>query len=344
MLILLLSTLGLGASETELPPALRADVSVGYELGADWTGLEEDGEDGPVEVGRRQDIRHDLAFRASFSFVEGVAVTAGADIVASRTLRHKTGQPMLQDPVTGRGSFLGGPQLTDLPSYRGGGVEGFWIGMAFQPFAERFEKEHQVTWRLDVAVRTPPARTFWEEGESGRRGAGQGGPTYRLAGAFSRDHGVSSPYMTVDWRITTPRSVAVPDSDGGTADLQVAPGHRLDAIGGIELRMTKEGASNRVDFDLLTGLGYRSPQSIPSGIFLADVLASSRKEAVIRAERLGWHAGAAFDIEVDDPVEIRLWSRMYWALPWRVEDRYKVRTTLDSVQTRFGIDVRVKIR
>ena len=251
---------------------------------------------------------------------------------------------MLQDPVTGRGTYLGGPAATDLPTYKGGGLEGFWLGMAFQPFAERFAKEHQVTWRLDVAVRTPPTRTFWEENEAGRRGAGEGGPTYRLAGAFSRDHDVSSPYMTADWQITTPRSVSVPDGEGGTLDLQVAPGHRLDVIGGIELRMTKQDADTRVDFDLNTGLGYRSPQLIPSGVYLPDVLASSRKIAVQRAERLGWHAGAAFDIEAADPVEIRIWSKAFWALPWRIEHPYKVRSTLDSVQTRFGIDVRVKIR
>jgi len=344
MLILLLSATGLAASETELPPALRADVSVGYELGADWTGLEEDGADGPVEVGRRQQIRHDLAVRGAFSFVEGVAVTVGLDAVASRTLRHKTGQPMLQDPVTGRGTLIGGPALGDLPTLRGGGLQGVWVGMAFQPFAERFDKQHQVTWRLDVAVRTPPGRTFWEADEEGRRGAGEGGPTYRLAAAFSRDHGVSSPYMTAAWQITTPRSASVPDGEGGTADLQVAPGQRLDVIGGVELRMTQEDSPSRVDLDLHTGLGYRSPQSIPSGVYLPDVLSASRGMAVQRAERLGWHVGAAFDIEVDEPVEVRLWSRAFWALPWRVEHPYKVRTTLDSVQTGFGVDLRFRIR
>lgn len=340
MLILLFTTASLGASETELPPALRADVSVGYEAGVDFVGLEEDGPDGTVEVGRRRDVRHDIAVRGAFAFVDGVAVTVGVDAVANRSITHISGQPMLRDPVTGRGTLVGGPALTELPAFAGGGLQGVWVGAAFQPFAEHFEKQYQVTWRLDIAVRTPPARTFWEANEDGRRGAGEGGPTYRLAGAFSRDHEVSSPYMVVDWQLTTPRSV---DTDAGS--VQVRPGQRLDVIGGIELRMTDpDSGPTRADFDLHTGFGYRSPQTVPSGVFLPDVLALSKGIGVQRAERLGWHVGAAFDIEIDEPVELRLWSRAFWALPWRVEHPYRVRTTLDSVQTAFGVDITLRIR
>ena len=81
--------------------------------------------------------------------------------------------------------------------------------------------------------------------------------------------------------------------------------------------------------------------------YLWRVWSRGRDEPAYRhfwPQRLGWHAGAAFDIEAADPVEIRIWSKAFWALPWRIEHPYKVRSTLDSVQTRFGIDVRVKIR
>lgn len=342
---ILLSVLASASSETELPPALRADVAVGYQAGVRWVGLEEDSPDGRELIGRRRDLRHDLTVRGAFSFVDGVAVTAGVDLVPGQSITHLTGRPMLTDPVSGQGTFVGAPDLDEPPAFSGGGLLGVWVGAAFQPFAERFAKQHAVTWRLDVAVRTPPARTFWEADEEGRRGTGEGGPTYRLAAAFSRDGDAASPYMTADWRLTTPRSVEVDDGQGGTVGINVQPGQTFDVTTGIELRMTRASAApTRADFDLSTGLFYRSPQAVPSGLFLPDVLPASRKIAVTRAERLGWHAGAAFDIEIDEPVELRLWTRAFWALPWRVEHPYAVRTTTDTVQAAFGADITLKIR
>lgn len=345
MLVPLLLTLNATASsETELPPALRADVSVGYELGMRWAGLEEDGEEGPEEVGRRRDMRHEVAIRGVFSIVEGFAVTAGADVIPGQRVQHLTSRAMVADPDTGRGSYLDGDELAEPSSFSGSGLEGIWLGMAFQPYSEDESRQHEVTWRLDLAVRTPPSRTFWETNDEGKRGVGLGGPTYRLAAAFSRDHDSSSPYMTADWRLTTPRSVTT-DGPDGQVDLRVRPGHTLDVVGGVEIRLTKPAASpTRADLDLHTGFGYRSPQTVVSGILLPDVLDASRAVEAVRAERLGWRAGAAVDIEVAEPVELRLWSRAFWALPWRVERTYKVRTTLDTVQAAFGVDIRMRIR
>ncbi|MFK7930070.1 MAG: hypothetical protein AB8H79_17885 [Myxococcota bacterium] len=344
-MLILLTLTAFGASETELPPALRADVSVGYELGLTWAGLAEDGLEAEEEVGRRRDMRHELLLGGVFSVVDGVAFTVGAEVVPQQSIEHLQSRTMVADPDTGRGSFLAGEELSEPPVFKGGGLEGVWLGMAFQPFSETFAKKHEVTWRLDVAIRTPPGRTFWEENGDGRRGVGEGGPTYRLAAAFSRDHERSSPYMTADWRLTTPRSVDVSDGAGGDVNLRVRPGHTLDVRGGVEIRLgAPSSGTSRADLDLHTGFGYLSPQSIISGIDLPDVLDASRTKEAVRAERLGWQAGMAFDIEVDTSVELRLWSRAFWALPWRVENGYKVRTTLDTVQGAFGADVRFRIR
>lgn len=349
-MLALLLTLAPGAvasSETELPPALRADVSVGYEAEVEWAGLEEDTADGVTEVGRRQDVRHDIALRAAFAPIDGFALTFGLDGLARRRVGFPSGQRMLLDPVAGKGTSVPGGSLDEdaLPEAIGGGLNGIWLGMAFQPFAERFAKQHAVTWRLDLAVRTAPAGSFFEVGEDGRRGPGVGGPTFRARAAFSREHERSSPYMVATWSLQTRRPASIPDGQGGIAEVQVDPGQRLDVIGGVEIRLNDDPDELvTVDFDLSTGFGYRSPARVASGVFLPDVLGQTRGTAVTRGERLRWHVGAGFDIDVGAPVLIQLWSRAFWALPWRVEGPYPVRTTLDTTRAAFGMALTGRIR
>lgn len=335
LLVLLLPTAALASSETDLPPALRADVALGYEARFEWAGLEEDGDEGAVEVGRRRDVRHDLTVRAAFAPVDGVAFTVGLD-AGQRRVSFVDGRRMFQDPVTGKGTSLDAPPLETSPETTGSGLEGVWLGMAFQPFAEHFQKQHAVTWRLDVAVRTAPGRSFWETDDAGKRGIGAGRETFRLAAAFSREHAATSPYMTAAWQIQTRRQVLLEDASGQEVAVQVDPGQRLDVRGGIELRLSNETVDTpAVDLDLHLGFGYRSPARRPSGVFLPDVLSSTRGVALQRAEQLGWHAGAGFDVDIADPLAWRIWSRAWWALPWRVEQAYSVRTSVDTLQ--FGV-------
>lgn len=343
LLVLAVPLPALASSETDLPPALRADVSLGYAAQVEWAGFEQDSDDGPVGVGKRRDVRHDLAFRAAFAPVDGIAVTLGLDHLASRSLTFDEAREMWEDPGSGKPTYIGGNDLTDPPSYSASGLEGLWFGMAFQPFAERFRKQHEVTWRLDLAVRTAPPTTFWEAGDDGKRGAGLGGPTFKVAGAFSRDHESTSPYMTTTWQLQTRRQVDAP-IEGGTATMQVDPGQRLDVVGGLEIRLTNpEADPARVDLDLSTGFSWRSEASVPSGVLLPDVLTAS-EEPVLRAEQLGWHLGGAFEIDIAEPVSLHLYARGLWRLPWLVEEPYPVRTTLGTAQGTFGATLIGRIR
>ncbi len=332
------------SSETEMPPALGVDLSLGYEAEVEWAGLEEDGPDGTARVGERRDIRHDLAFRASFAPVDGVAFTFGVDGLAWRGIRYPSAREMLLDPAGNKGTSLPGEPLEAPPEPTGSGLEGLWFGVAFQPYAERYARQHEVTWRLDLAFRTAPTSSFFEVNEQGRRGAGVGGPTFLARAAFSREHQTTSPYMVARWSLQTRRQVAVPDGDGGTSEIQVDPGQRLDVRGGIEIRLSSPEASARVDLDLHAGLGYRSPAQVPSGVFLPDVLDLTAGTPVTRAERLGWHIGAGFDMDLAPAVSLNLWSRAFWALPWRIEGPYPVRTTLGTARAGFGAELVTRIR
>lgn len=346
MLTLLLSAaLHAHATEpAELPPALRGDVSLAYEARPGWIGLTETSVEGTTPVGRRTDLEHHLGLRATFAPVEGFAITAGFDHLPHRSIRFTDGRQMRRDPATGKPT-ADGPVLQEPPEYRGGGLLGFWAGVAFAPFAERYDRQDPINWRLDFGVRSGPPRTFWETNEADRRGSGDGGPTFRASTAFSKSYRVTAPYLVASWELTAPRMVTSTDGFGDPLDLEVDPGQQVDVIGGVFIDLTQsELSTTQVRLDLSTGLGYRSAARVPSGVLLPDVLGASRMAAANRAAHVGWHGGLAFDIEIAEPARLRLWSRAFWALPYRIEHPYPIRTSADSVIASFGAEITARYR
>jgi len=252
---------------------------------------------------------------------------------------------MLEDPATGAGSTAGGAPLGDPDGWRGGGLLGWTVGVAFAPYAERRAEHVPVTWRLDLAVRSAPPRTLWELDDAGRGGAGEGGPTVRAGAAFSRQYDATSPYLVAAWEVATPRFVRSTDAWGEPVEIQVYPGQRLDVRGGVEVRLTRDASSpNRANLDLSTGFGWRSAARVPSGVFLPDVLASSRAASVVTGEQLGWLAGLGVESDIGTAARLRLWSQATWVLPHRVEHPYKVWTTADSVRVALGAEVILRWR
>ncbi|TVQ94593.1 MAG: hypothetical protein EA397_01515 [Deltaproteobacteria bacterium] len=347
MLTLLLG-LATASNETELPPAFRGDVSVAYEARPSSIGLAEDTDDGSVRVGRRHDLEHGLNVRAIFAPADGFAVFGGFEHLPLRQIRFAEGRRMLQDPATGRPSSAMGPSLHEPPQLQGRGLLGWWVGVAFAPLAEREHPEERpapVSYRIDLALRSAPDRTFWEVNDAGIRGPGEGGPTLHASAAFSKETRVGIPYARATFEWTTPRRVTTLDGFGDPVDLRVAPGQRVDVRGGVELPLTRESrATTQVRLDLSTGVGYRSEAQLPSGVLLPDVLVASQQDPVTRAAHLGWHGGLAFDVEIAEPAALRLWTRAFWALPYQLEHPYAVRTTADSVQSALGAEITARFR
>ncbi len=344
MIIVLLASLAFSASDTELPPPLRADLSIGHQFEATYLRFEQAG---MREIGSRRDVQHITRFDAEFSLVRGIAATFGIEGAAHRAVTHLDSRQMTGNTSIGLGSYVDSPALAEPPRFQGSGVRGVWLGAAFQPFSEEFDKNHPVTWRLDFAYRTRPSRSFFEVDEEQRRGAGEAGETFRIAGAFSRERYAASPYVRVEYQFTTPRSFSVPSANAPSQATQfrVEPGHRVDVITGTELKLSDPNAERgSAEFDVHTGFGYQTKQVGPSGIYLPSVASGSEYSEVERPERLGVHLGGAFEVEVIDEVELRTWVRAFWALPWRIEQPYTVYSSLDTISVVTGADVTVRIR
>ena len=340
----LLALHALAADETALPPALRGDVAVAFSsTNATW-GLAEDTDAGAVRAGRRLESVQRLTFGATFAPVDGIAFTGGVEHAPRRVVRFRDARRMLADPATGLGSTAGGAPYADAPDFRGSGVLGWAFGVAFAPYSEERGADRPATWRLDLGFRSAPPRTLWER-DGDRRGAGDGGPTFRARAAFSRTYAASSPYLVAAWEVSTPRFVTTADGWGEPAEVQVDPGQRVDVRGGVEVRLTRETDGPPTAFlDVSTGFSWQSAARAPSGFFLPDVLPASRGTAVVTAERLGWSLGLAAEIDLATPARLRLWSRGDWILPHRVEHPYKVWTTADSATLGLGAELVLRWR
>lgn len=348
MLLALLLLPALAADPTDLPPALRADLSVGWRADLASVGLAEepvDRRDSPMLVGRRRDLAHHVAVQGTFALIDGFAVTGGVEHAPSTRFSFVEASRMLQDPATGQGSAAGGAAPVDPAGWRASGLLGWNIGIALAPLSEHRDERAPLSFRIDLGVRSAPPRTLWELDTSGRGGAGLGGPTFHARGAFSRRYARSNPYLVAGWQLGTPRFIDSADAWQEPIAIQVDPGQRLDVTAGVELPLTPDDDRPvKADLDLATGFVYQSISRVRSGVLLPDVLPASQSAAVQQAEHLGWHASLGLAFDITELVRLRLWSRALWFLPYQVEHPYKIWTTADSVHGTLGAEVRLRWR
>lgn len=332
-------TVGHAAEVTDMAPGAGVLFGVTYG-GASLQGdLVEQGE---VVSGRRVQ-RHDLVLGGELAPVEGVAITLGLAATPSLIYRYPEAREMIVEPATGEGSYLAGEVRGETPEVRGSGLQGFWIGGALAPFAERFATgASRSTWRLDVAYRTgSKKRNLWTAPD-GKRGVAPGGSALRLAGAFSSDLGHGSPYLSVDYVREAPVEVDITTEDGTdwASSLPLKPASTLRARGGVEVLAAEDpelGSTFAVD--LYLGGGYRSWEDVASGVYLPSVLGSSRQIPVTVGDHMTGLAGMGFDYHVNDTVRGRLGMEFRYHTPFRVEHPYDVRTSGDSWEIAWTLRV-----
>ena len=155
--LLCLSSPASAVEVTDMPDALRGDVTLNYEGQFGRRNLVQDG----ASVGQQKLIDHVLRVHLEFAPVNGVSVYATIPTTLSRTLSFPQAYEMMLDPATGEGHYITESALEDPPEYKGSGGQGTWFGVGLAPYAERFNASHQLTWRLDLAARTRPKITFW---------------------------------------------------------------------------------------------------------------------------------------------------------------------------------------
>ena len=371
---LLLSSLIFGSSAlaadvTDFPPMLRGDLQVDYG-GRLLSGSLEESErqsDGTIKqwgYGRRNEQDHTVTIRGEFAAYHFIALNVGVETSVLRLNNFPgegglvcaegygcDGPTMMQyDPVSETGSYRYGPLMKDVgvdpPEYRGSGMKGVWLGAALQPFAERFGRNHHVTWRLDFAYRTAnPSGSFWTQDVNGNRGAAEGGSAVKLGAAFSTDNGFANPYVAFTYLRENPVAIDYRDSDGTlwAQNLTIDPADKVDARGGVELvAVNNPLTGNRFAWDTWLGFGYRTWEDIPSGFLLANVLDQSKNDVVNHADHIVMYWGMGLDMHITKFVNFRVAGDIKYFTPHALESLYPVRSDYDTIE--IGLNGSLDIR
>jgi len=321
----------LSAEVTEMPKELVGLGSLTYGGFAEFGALSEDG----VKVGKRRISRHDLSYKLQFSPITGVAILLDIDHTPSLKYTYPDSNNMLIEPVDGGGTYLGGEPSNNVPTVSAGGLNGVWIGAAFQPFNERYEKfDQQSTWRLDFAFRTGSSnRNLWTA-PNGSRGSAPGGSAVRLTGAVSTEMGIGNPYVQTTYVKENKVTVDLTDEDGVThaKGVDLSPASSVNFRGGIEvIGYDEPSTETRAAVDFFVGMGYRSWEDIGSGVYLPDVLPGSKRIAVTAGEHINVMTGINVDYHVNDKVRARVGPDFRFHTPFRPEHVYNAQTTPDHI-------------
>jgi hypothetical protein len=320
-----------------MPGAMQFDVSVAYDGAFDFAGLAQGGQD----VGRRDTLAHDLTTTITFAPVDGVAVWLGLPANLSRTISFVDAQQMLYDPITKSG-VMGG-SLADPPKFKGSGLSGLWVGLSLAPFAERYERNQQASWRIDLGYRAPIGRSFYDQ--SDRAGGGAlGAHAFTVDGAFSADNDRTSPYITAGWMMETRREAMVPDSQGSLQTVRVQPGMRVYGKGGLEILVSRLPSKPfvRTAIDLHVGMIYRTWSDSPSGFLLPSVLPETMGLAATRSEHLSFGGGLGVVADVHRFVGLRLGAELFYAMPHRQEHYYPVLASSVALNVHTEVVIRYR--
>lgn len=325
----LLPHTAVAAEVTDMPGAFQAFGGVHYSGTGEWSALEEQ----DVVIARRRVFRHDLNYRLQFAPIDGVALVLDIAHTPSARYVFPEAYEMNLEPVNGGGTYLlSGPGETAVVS--GSGLTGAWIGAAFAPFAERYSRGQQATWRLDAAVRTgSPKHNLWTAPD-GKRGVSPGGTAIKLAGAFSADYGVGNPWLTATYVKENKVTVDIVDEDGTAwaEQLELQPASTFDTAMGIEVvGLEDEQAGQRFAVDVFLGVSYRTWEDVASGVYLPNVIGPARQIAVTSGEHLAGRAGFAFDVHFNRYVRARMGPDVRIRTPFRPEHVYAVRTVPENI-------------
>jgi len=356
------------AEVTDFPPAQRADIRVGYDYRHQFGSLEETWGGRQWGYGRRTETQHDLSPRIEFAIIQGVAINVTPDATLSRVYAFPSEgdifcpqgygcdgpSRMMYDPVNQTGSYANGGVAVklapeDIPRYAGKGLNGVWVGLAVQPFAERYSRNHLVTWRLDAAIRSANRHnSFWTAREDGTRGAAPGGAGFKLAAAFSTTNDTANPYLSAVYQREGKFVLdAYRDNDGTVwwTGQTLNPSDHFDVRGGVELVAAENKTTeSRFAVDMYFGFGYRSWEDIPSGILLPSVLDASRSIVVTHYDHIIATGGLGLDTHFNKYAGFRLAFDASYLTPHPLEHVYPVRTDYDTVELGVHGSLDIKIR
>lgn len=323
-LALILAGNGHAAEVTDMPLELQGALGVTYGGFAEWGALEESS----VNIGQRRISRHDLLWDLEFAPVDGMALRVSLDQTAALTYSYPSSRTMLLEPVDGGGTYLLDSATQD-DSTSGSGLNGVWIGAAFSPFNERYDRGQKSTWRLDGAFRTGSASKNLWVAKDGKRGSAPGGTALRFTLATSQDLGAGNPWIQLNYQRENPFTADLVDESGTVwatgVDLQ--PASTMSARAGCEVvTSTDEDMQSRYAVDFYLGFDYRTWEDVASGVYLPNVLDAGRQIAMTHGERIDARGGIAVDFQFNSHVRARTGPEVVVHTPVLLEHSYNVMT------------------
>ncbi|MCB9745477.1 MAG: hypothetical protein H6740_23060 [Alphaproteobacteria bacterium] len=338
----------IAAEVTELPPWLRGDVNLAYNVDYTTGSLNEVIGAESTTVGRLSSEDHVLRIGAVFAPAPATAIYFDVPIYLRSALTFSDSSEMAFDPLEGRGSMVYGDPLNEQPQLLGKGPGGVWFGVRGTPFSETFfpGRGNRATWLIDLGFRTADSTNFYSEVD-GVRGGGNGAGAFRLRSAWSTTKGVSQPYLRATWTRYGAVPVDLYDSKGNlvTSEAQIEPADRVDVLTGVQVRAfenPENGAS--FDFDFRLGVDYHTPATLPSGLYLPSVLSATEGTLVSQSEYSTATAGLGLYWRMFTYVQLDLRADMAYMLPRRLEHPYAIYTGEDTLGVRGLAQLSVMIR
>ncbi len=354
MLIVLLSLAALpahAAEVTDLPPMLRGDVEVRFDLSVEDARLVESGE----TVGKRRIADNQLVYAGTLSVYDGLALFFELPHGVGTNVSFGDAREMVVDADFGAGkeagTMLGSDPIEDPPVVQGSGLEGTWVGIRGAPFSrDLFPRQHDSTsWLLELGYRFKDKSNFWTVNDAGKRGAGPGAPAFRFHGAWSTRYRASQPYVTTTLVRTGRITTDVADASGQTTatGLVLRPASSADLGVGSELVAGTYGegpSAGQVGIDCRLHFGYVSWQDIPSGLYLPSVLDLTTSQAATESEYAYVRGGLGVNWRIVEYVQLNLGGDVGTSSPRRIEHAYPVYTGMGTLDWQVHALLRFRAR
>jgi hypothetical protein len=344
--MLLIGSLSANAAEvTHLAPALRGDFEIRYDLEAEHARLME----GEESVGKRRLMTNTVTYALRFSPMDGLGLFVEVPHFAGEGVRFTDTNTMSFDPREDRGVMAGSPSMADPAITRGSGVGGTWIGISGTPLSlELFEKrKDRTSWKIDFGFRFKDKTSFYSYGPRDTRGAGTGAPALRLRTAISGKHRKAQPYLVADMVKTLRVTTDVVDADGTVVaeGLELRPASYINVRPGVEWMVAKYGEDGaQVSVDLHGQFGYRSPQELPSGIYLPSILDASADQVASMSERTEILVGTGVNWRFMEYVQLNVGADFGANSGGRVEHFYDVNAQVGAVEWQVHTALRFRAR
>lgn len=346
LLIALWPAIAQGAEITEMPPALRGDLGLRYDLYNQFDRLTE----GDDVVGRRQITGSALTIAGRFSVINGAGLFFDIPRYTDRT-RYPEANLMAFDPLNDTGTMVGTAPLDEAGTgLEGKGFGGTWIGLSGAPLHEQLfaARGDVVSWKIDAAYRFADKTPFWTfNTDQQRRGAGPGASAFRLRTAASTTHRSSHPYIAADLIRAGRQTLDIVDEDGITlmSNVEIQPASSADITAGSELFVwVDDDTQSQISLDFNASFGYRSFQTLPSGQYMPSVLDASRTVLATQAEQTYIDLGFGINSRIYDYAQLNVGGEIGTVSPHRVEHLYATETAPGSLSWQLHVALTFRAR